>query len=55
MLTFLAAVSVCLAADPAPASRPTLHGFVKDSSGKPLSNATVFIRTAAPRHGVGVL
>jgi hypothetical protein len=55
MLSFLAAVSVCLAADPAPAARPTLNGFVKDGSGEPLANATVFVRTAAPRHGVGVL
>ena len=32
-----------------------LTGMVQDDSGKPLSNVTVFIRTAAPRKGVGVL
>jgi hypothetical protein len=53
MLALVAAA--CLAADPAPAARPTLTGVVKDASGQPLASATVFIRTAAPRHGVGVL
>jgi hypothetical protein len=33
----------------------TLTGVVKDDSGRPLAKATVFIRTAAPRQGVGVL
>jgi hypothetical protein len=53
MLALLAAV--CLTSDPASATRPTLTGVVKDASGNPLAKATVFIRTAAPRHGVGVL
>jgi hypothetical protein len=53
MFAFLAAA--CLAADPAPAARPALTGVVQDGSGKPLANATVFIRTAAPRQGVGIL
>nr|AHZ45658.1 dioxygenase [uncultured bacterium] len=33
----------------------TLTGVVQDAAGKPLAGATVFIRTAAPRKGVGVL
>jgi hypothetical protein len=32
-----------------------LTGTVQDTAGQPLANATVFIRTAAPRKGVGVL
>lgn len=40
------------AADPA---RPTLTGTVVDAEGKPLSNATIFISTAAPKVGAGVL
>jgi hypothetical protein len=53
MLALLAVA--CLAADPTPAARPTLTGVVHDGSGKPLANATVFIRMAAPRKGVGIL
>jgi hypothetical protein len=44
-----------LAADPAGADRQTLTGVVQDEQGRPLAKATVFIRTAAPRQGVGVL
>jgi hypothetical protein len=33
----------------------TLNGTVKDASGQTLPKATVFIRTAGPRKGVGVL
>ena len=51
MLGLLAAVA--LAAEPAP--KPSLTGTVRDDAGRPLANATVFIRTAGPRHGVGVL
>ena len=40
------------AADPA---RPTLTGTVVDAEGQPLSNATIFISTAAPKVGAGVL
>jgi hypothetical protein len=40
-----------LAAD----ARPNLTGIVQDEQGRPLAKATVFIRTAAPRKGVGVL
>jgi hypothetical protein len=39
----------------APGKGPTLSGVVEDASGRPLPKATVFIRTAAPRKGVGVL
>lgn len=41
-----------LAAEPA---KPTLTGVVRDDAGRPLARATVFIRTAGPRQGVGVL
>jgi hypothetical protein len=43
----------CLAAEPD--GRPNLTGVVLDERGSPLPKATVFIRTAAPRKGVGVL
>jgi hypothetical protein len=33
----------------------TLSGVVQDGAGAPLPKATVFIRTAGPRQGVGVL
>jgi len=35
--------------------RPTLTGVVQSDAGQPLTGATVFISTAAPRKGVGVL
>jgi hypothetical protein len=38
-----------------PPSGPTLSGVVRDASGNPVPKATVFIRTAAPRKGIGVL
>jgi hypothetical protein len=34
---------------------PTMTGTVCDEAGKPLSGASIFISTAAPRKGVGVL
>lgn len=40
------------AADP---PRPTLTGSVVDTEGKPLAGATIFISTAAPKVGAGVL
>ena len=43
----------CFAAGPD--GRPNLTGVVQDEQGSPLPKATVFIRTAAPRKGVGVL
>jgi hypothetical protein len=51
MLALLA--TVALAADPA--ARPAITGVVQDDKGRPLAGATVFVRTAAPRKGVGVL
>ena len=51
MLTLLTAA--CLAADPAP--RASISGTVRDARGRPVARATVFVRTAAPRQGVGVL
>jgi hypothetical protein len=50
-------LAACLAADPAPspAQRLNLTGVVQDETGRPLAKATVFVRTAAPRQGVGVL
>jgi protocatechuate 3,4-dioxygenase beta subunit len=47
-------VAADLSADPAPEGL-TLTGVVTDKSGRPLPGATVFVRTAAPRKGVGVL
>jgi hypothetical protein len=39
-----------------PTSRgPTLTGIVQGEAGRPVAGATVFIRTAGPRQGVGVL
>jgi hypothetical protein len=35
--------------------RPTIAGVVHGDAGKPRKGATVFISTAAPRQGVGVL
>jgi hypothetical protein len=49
---FALLVATALAADPA---RPTLTGEVRDGAGRPLAGATVFVRTAAPKRGVGVL
>lgn len=33
----------------------TLTGTVTDKAGRPLPSATIFVRTAAPRKGIGVL
>src|SRR5262245_42745466 len=35
--------------------RPDLRGTVLDETGKPITNATVFIYTAGPKQGTGVL
>ena len=35
--------------------RPTLAGVIQDDKGTPVAGASVFIRTAGPRQGVGVL
>jgi hypothetical protein len=47
-------VAAALAAS-APAQGVTLTGVVQNTTGHPLPKATVFIRTAAPRTGIGVL
>ena len=47
-------VAAALSADPAPKGL-TLTGVVQDKAGRPVPRATVFVRTAAPRKGVGVL
>jgi len=54
-LTMLQTFIVAILVAQSPVKGPTLTGVVKDPSGLPLAKATVFIRTAAPRHGVGVL
>src|SRR5688572_16178810 len=36
-------------------ARPTLNGTVKNHSGEPLPGATVFIYTAGPKEGPGIL
>jgi hypothetical protein len=38
-----------------PASTTTLTGTVRDDIGRPVAGANVFISTAAPRKGIGVL
>jgi hypothetical protein len=38
-----------------PASATTLTGAVRDGAGQPIAGADVFISTAAPRKGIGVL
>ena len=38
-----------------PGSPTTLTGAVRDDAGRPVAGANVFISTAAPRKGVGVL
>jgi protocatechuate 3,4-dioxygenase beta subunit len=47
-------LAAALSADPTPKGL-TLTGVVRDKAGRPVPNATVFVRTAAPRRGVGVL
>jgi protocatechuate 3,4-dioxygenase beta subunit len=52
----LALLAAAVLAAPAPASKGLmLRGVVTDKDGRPVPKATVFIRTAAPRKGVGVL
>jgi hypothetical protein len=52
MLALLLAAA--LGADPAPKGL-TLIGTARDEKGVALPNATVYVRTAGPRVGVGVL
>jgi hypothetical protein len=37
------------------ATPTTLTGVVRDDGGRPVAGANVFISTAAPRKGIGVL
>jgi protocatechuate 3,4-dioxygenase beta subunit len=52
LLIHLAALSL---PSGAPTQTAVLSGTVQDTGGKPLSNATVYIRSASPRHGTSVL
>jgi hypothetical protein len=47
-------IAAAVAGNPNPGGL-TLSGVVQDAGGRPLVKATVFIRTAGPRQGVGVL
>jgi hypothetical protein len=47
-------VSAALSAGATPTG-VTLTGVVSDKAGRPLPGATVFVRMATPRKGVGVL
>ena len=47
-------VAAAISANP-PAQGLTLTGVVQDQAGRPVPRATVFVRTAGPREGVGVL
>jgi hypothetical protein len=47
--------SLILATSVPLATPTTLTGMVRGESGKPIAGANVFISTAAPRQGVGVL
>jgi hypothetical protein len=47
-------LAAAISAEPSPKAL-TLTGAVKDRAGRPVPGATVFVRTAAPRQGVGVL
>lgn len=46
---------LCFATTLQSAEKPDLSGVVKDEAGKPLPGATIFIYTAAPKDGPGVL
>src|SRR5262245_4320804 len=61
VISFCMAVAMLLTAradDPATSAssvHPDLTGIVKDSEGKPLDRASVFIYTAGPKEGTGIL
>jgi hypothetical protein len=46
---------ILLAVVTQPSTPTTLTGIVQDDAGQPIAGANVFISTAAPRKGVGVL
>ncbi|QDV37525.1 hypothetical protein [Tautonia plasticadhaerens] len=50
MIAPLLLAAVAQVASPGP-----LSGTVQDDQGRPVAGATVFVSTAAPRQGVGVL
>ena len=52
MLSLLAA-TLFIAVENQP--QTVLEGIVHDSAGQPIANASVFVYTAGPRKGVGVL
>jgi len=54
LLTLVALTSSFLSGTK-PNDRSALTGVTQDDKSKPLAGATVFISTAGPRHGVGVL
>jgi len=49
------AVLACWVGGAAQAAAPKLTGTVRDDAGEPLPGASVFIYTAAPKEGVGLL
>ncbi len=55
VLGLLLEVSPAVAEDPSAAGGPDLVGVVKREGGKPLRDATVFVYTAGPKEGVGIL
>src|SRR5688572_3459206 len=48
-------LAILFARGAADAARPNLTGIVRDGSAQPLRDATVFIYTAGPREGTGIL
>ncbi len=48
-------ISAATAGNESDRARPDLVGIVRDEGGRPLAGATVFIHTAGPREGTGVL
>jgi len=53
-LSIFAALSLAVAAEEG-RNRPNLKGTVRDENGQALSNATVFIYTAGPKQGAGIM
>src|SRR5437899_6965144 len=54
IFAIFAALSLAVAADEG-GNRPNLKGTVRDENGQALSNATVFIYTAGPKKGAGIM
>ena len=51
----LAVGLIALSAGAAPAAKPDLTGVVRTQAGQPITNASLFISTAGPRQGPGIL